>query len=153
MDKKSAPPVLPSLPPSPASKFPKEQILADLDWLYRNFPNTFIRQGYVYPLKKGIFKDILALKRADQPPRKRLQTTLAFYTHGFRYLNALIRPKAKRIDLEGRWGEEILASERNYADVLLKQLYPHRFSQSKHPSQPIKQNSILQDSIIEKCMK
>ncbi|SPP31131.1 RNA chaperone ProQ [Arsenophonus endosymbiont of Aleurodicus floccissimus] len=70
-------------------------------FLAKRFPQCFIAEGEVRPLKIGIFQDIVArLTEEDGISKTQLRSALRIYTSSWRYLYS-VKEGAKRVDLDG----------------------------------------------------
>ena len=72
------------------------------------------------PLAIGIDKQIL--ERLPQTERKTLRIALGMHTHSLRYLKVMEKA-THRHDLDGKVGEEVNATHRDYASEMLRERF------------------------------
>ena len=94
---------------------------AILAYLYEIFPQCFVAEGEVKPLKIGLFQD-LADKLAEDPKvsKTQLRVALRRYTSSWRYLKS-IKQGAIRVDLDGNSCGELEAEHIEHAQKTLKE--------------------------------
>ncbi|MCL1078483.1 RNA chaperone ProQ [Parashewanella spongiae] len=94
---------------------------AILAYLYESFPQCFIAEGEVKPLKIGLFQD-LAEKLADESKvsKTQLRVALRRYTSSWRYLKS-IKAGAVRVDLSGEPCGELEEEHIAHAQKSLKE--------------------------------
>lgn len=90
-----------------------------LSFLSQNFPQCFIAEGAVKPLKVGIFQDLATRLGENAPVSKtQLRQALRVYTSSWRYLEAT-KEGVSRVDLDGQAAELIDAQQAEHAAKLL----------------------------------
>lgn len=90
-----------------------------LNFLSQSFPQCFITEGSVKPLKVGIFQDLATRLGENAPVSKtQLRQALRVYTSSWRYLEAT-KEGVNRVDLDGQAAEQIDAQQAEHAAKLL----------------------------------
>ena len=73
-----------------------------ITFLAEQFPLCFTTEGKTFPLKIGIFKDLVErIRQLDPLTKTKLRTALRLYTSSWRYLYE-IKVGTERIDLDGK---------------------------------------------------
>lgn len=95
-------------------KFPTARSV--IEFLAEKYPGCFVLTGPCKPLKIGLLNELAELLPAEVPElsKTRLRHALRFYTTRWKYLQSF-RPGAKRVGLDGAEGDEVTASEVEYA--------------------------------------
>ncbi|WP_395343086.1 RNA chaperone ProQ [Ningiella sp. W23] len=110
-----------------------------LDYLAKRFPQCFVLNGEVKPLKIGIFQDLATeLEGAEFVSKRLLRMSLRHYTSGWKYL-ASMKEGAARVDLSGEAGELIEAEHATHASEQLaqsKKLAAEKREQQKAANKP-----------------
>ncbi|MCR5535974.1 MAG: RNA chaperone ProQ [Succinivibrio sp.] len=92
-----------------------EHIKETLELLCQEFPQAFIKEGEVKPLKIGIFDDLKAAVEGKPGfSLSKVRAALRLYTTRLRYFEAL-KLGAKRVDLQGNEGEEVSVEHADFA--------------------------------------
>jgi ProP effector len=92
-----------------------------LAFLAERFPQCFVLNGDVKPLKIGIFQDLAAqLDDSELVSKRLLRMSLRHYTSGWKYLGA-VKEGVARIDLQGAEGDKVQADHAQHAAEQLQQ--------------------------------
>lgn len=90
-------------------------------YLVTQFPNCFIADGEVKPLKIGIFQDLaVRLENDERISKAKLRSALRTYTMSWRYLYS-IKEGVQRVDLDGNPCEALTAEHVEHAQQQLKE--------------------------------
>lgn len=92
-----------------------------LVFLQKEYPQCFVANGKVKPLKIGIFQDLAkALEDKDIVSKRLLRMSLRHYTSSWRYLSA-VKVGTPRVDLDGNEGEAVELQHAEHAAEQLKE--------------------------------
>lgn len=84
-------------------------------FLSEKFPECFIIDGEVKPIKIGIFQDLTeALGDSELLSKRLLRMSLRHYTSAWKYL-AAVKEDAHRVDLDGKPGDKVEAEHAAHA--------------------------------------
>lgn len=113
-----------------------------LVFLNSKYPECFVLNGAVKPLKIGIFQDLAAdLAEAEFVSKRLLRLSLRHYTSSWRYLSA-IKAGVPRVDLSGADGDAVEEQHAEHASEQLKEskakAAKQRESKLKELKKPVK---------------